>query len=125
MIKRINLEHILFLDIETVPQHENFDELDDTSKTLWELKSQYQRNPLVVTNHLKRQNEKLEHRTTINKDYKLPYFFVSFNKVIVDVVVLWQVVTSFDETVRLGVSESGYQRNDQRVFKEATNNVNF
>ena len=43
MIKRINLEHILFLDIETVPQYENFDELDDTSKTLWELKSQYQR----------------------------------------------------------------------------------
>ena len=43
MIKRINLEHILFLDIETVPQHENFEELDDTSKMLWELKSQYQR----------------------------------------------------------------------------------
>ncbi len=43
MIKRINLENILFLDIETVPQHEHFDHLDDTSKTLWELKSQYQR----------------------------------------------------------------------------------
>ncbi len=43
MIKRINLEHILFLDIETVPQHENFHELDDASKLLWEAKSQYQR----------------------------------------------------------------------------------
>lgn len=43
MIKRINLENILFLDIETVPQHETFDELDDTAKILWELKSQYQR----------------------------------------------------------------------------------
>lgn len=43
MIKRINLEHILFLDIETVPQFEHFDELDDTSKTLWDLKSKYQR----------------------------------------------------------------------------------
>ncbi|MGO3182492.1 MAG: 3'-5' exonuclease [Aequorivita sp.] len=43
MIKRINLEHILFLDIETVPQYEHFDELDDTSKILWDLKSNYQR----------------------------------------------------------------------------------
>lgn len=43
MIKRINLEHILFLDIETVPEKQNFNELDDTSKTLWELKTQYQR----------------------------------------------------------------------------------
>ncbi len=43
MIKRLHLEHILFLDIETVPQYESFEELDDTSKALWELKSQYQR----------------------------------------------------------------------------------
>src|SRR5690554_2437833 len=43
MIKRLNLEHILFLDIETVPQHQHFNDLDDTSKMLWELKSQYQR----------------------------------------------------------------------------------
>ena len=43
MIKRLNLEHILFLDIETVPQHQHFNDLDDTSKALWEQKSQYQR----------------------------------------------------------------------------------
>jgi len=43
MLHRINLEHILFLDIETVPLFENFDELDDTSKLLWEQKSKYQR----------------------------------------------------------------------------------
>ncbi|SDW50360.1 3'-5' exonuclease [Aequorivita viscosa] len=43
MIKRIKLEHILFLDIETVPQHQYFDDLDDVSKALWEQKSQYQR----------------------------------------------------------------------------------
>ncbi|WP_026451187.1 3'-5' exonuclease [Aequorivita capsosiphonis] len=43
MIKRINLEHILFLDIETVPQQENFYELDDTTRVLWESKSHYQR----------------------------------------------------------------------------------
>lgn len=43
MLAKINLEHILFLDIETVPQHPDFQDLDDTSKTLWELKTQYQR----------------------------------------------------------------------------------
>ncbi len=43
MLKRINLEHILFLDIETVPQHASFDTLDETTKQLWEQKTQYQR----------------------------------------------------------------------------------
>ena len=43
MLKRINLEHILFLDIETVPQLPNFKDLAETSKELWELKTQYQR----------------------------------------------------------------------------------
>src|SRR5690606_13097006 len=43
MIKLLSLEHILFLDIETVPQYRTYDELDDTTKTLWEHKSQYQR----------------------------------------------------------------------------------
>jgi len=43
MLKRINLEHILFLDIETVPQNPKFNELDETEKLLWELKTQYQR----------------------------------------------------------------------------------
>ncbi|MFT5102459.1 MAG: hypothetical protein ACI86C_000098 [Candidatus Latescibacterota bacterium] len=43
MLHQINLEHILFLDIETVPQHPNFEDLDDTAKELWELKTKYQR----------------------------------------------------------------------------------
>jgi len=36
MLHKINLEHILFLDIETVPLHENFDEVDDAVIHLWE-----------------------------------------------------------------------------------------
>jgi uncharacterized protein YprB with RNaseH-like and TPR domain len=43
MLKKINLEHILFLDIETVPLHENFEELDPIAKELWEQKTKYQR----------------------------------------------------------------------------------
>ncbi|MDX1462781.1 MAG: 3'-5' exonuclease [Marinirhabdus sp.] len=43
MLHRINLEHILFLDIETVPQHEHFSELEESTKLLFEQKTKYQR----------------------------------------------------------------------------------
>ncbi len=43
MLQRINLEHILFLDIETVPEFEHFEALDDEKKELWAQKSKYQR----------------------------------------------------------------------------------
>lgn len=43
MIEKINLENILFLDIETVPFEENFQSLDEEMKQLWEQKTQYQR----------------------------------------------------------------------------------
>lgn len=43
MLKRLQLEHILFLDIETVPLHQDFNTLDETEKLLWEQKTQYQR----------------------------------------------------------------------------------
>ena len=43
MIEKINLNNILFLDIETVPQEENFNSLDNELKELWKQKTQYQR----------------------------------------------------------------------------------
>ena len=43
MISKLNLENILFLDIETVPETQHFSDLDITKQELWELKSQYQR----------------------------------------------------------------------------------
>ncbi|PKA82865.1 hypothetical protein ATE92_1005 [Ulvibacter sp. MAR_2010_11] len=43
MLTKINLEHILFLDIETVPQHEDFNDLEPVAQSLWEHKTQYQR----------------------------------------------------------------------------------
>ncbi len=46
MIKKINLEHILFLDIETVPQHASFDELDEDFKILYGDKTKYLRKDL-------------------------------------------------------------------------------
>ncbi|WP_274474909.1 3'-5' exonuclease [Mangrovimonas aestuarii] len=43
MIKRLNLENILFLDIETVPETNHFTDLDSVKQELWETKSLYQR----------------------------------------------------------------------------------
>ena len=43
MIEKIKLDNILFIDIETVPELENFQDLDDDMTQLWELKTQYQR----------------------------------------------------------------------------------
>ncbi|WP_282122790.1 3'-5' exonuclease [Algibacter mikhailovii] len=43
MISKINLENILFLDIETVPETQYFSDLSETKQALWESKSKYQR----------------------------------------------------------------------------------
>ena len=43
MIEKINLNNILFLDIETVPEEENFNSLDSEMQSLWDLKTLYQR----------------------------------------------------------------------------------
>ena len=43
MIEKINLNNILFLDIETVPEHQNYGILDEETRYLWEHKTQYQR----------------------------------------------------------------------------------
>ncbi|NQX85309.1 MAG: 3'-5' exonuclease [Flavobacteriaceae bacterium] len=43
MIRKLNLENILFLDIETVPETQHFSELDTSKQELWEAKSRYQR----------------------------------------------------------------------------------
>lgn len=43
MLYKINIENILFLDIETVPEHANFKELTEEKRVLWEQKTKYQR----------------------------------------------------------------------------------
>ncbi|WP_026714724.1 3'-5' exonuclease [Flavobacterium daejeonense] len=43
MIEKINLNNILFLDIETVPETADFNELDSDMQALYEQKTQYQR----------------------------------------------------------------------------------
>lgn len=43
MIEKVNLNNILFLDIETVPQEVSYLGMDEETKKLWEQKTQYQR----------------------------------------------------------------------------------
>lgn len=43
MLQRINRSKVLFLDIETVPLQEHFNQLDAEAQALWEHKSAYQR----------------------------------------------------------------------------------
>lgn len=43
MQTRIELQNIVFLDIETVPEFENFNEVDETTQQLFEAKTAYQR----------------------------------------------------------------------------------
>ncbi len=43
MVGKLDLENILFLDIETVPEVQDYAKLDETKQALWELKSQYRR----------------------------------------------------------------------------------
>jgi 3'-5' exonuclease len=43
MLDKIQLDNILFLDIETVPEFENFSDLDATTQELFGTKTQYQR----------------------------------------------------------------------------------
>jgi hypothetical protein len=43
MLYKLNLEHLLFLDIETVPESEHFSALDEVKQELWAQKTRYQR----------------------------------------------------------------------------------
>jgi len=43
MLQSIKLENVLFLDIETVPEFKDFNELPEDKRLLWEEKTQYQR----------------------------------------------------------------------------------
>ncbi|UOY08711.1 3'-5' exonuclease [Muricauda sp. SCSIO 64092] len=43
MLKRLNLDNLLFLDIETVPERPSFTALPEEKQLLWEQKSKYQR----------------------------------------------------------------------------------
>ena len=49
MLETINFTDVLFLDIETVPQHDSFDQLNDIEKELFSKKTAYQRQQKEVS----------------------------------------------------------------------------
>ena len=63
MVGKLNLENILFLDIETVPEIQHYSQLDEIKQSLWELKSQYQRKDELGDNL---QNSFMPQRTRID-----------------------------------------------------------
>ncbi|NNC70119.1 MAG: 3'-5' exonuclease [Flavobacteriaceae bacterium] len=48
MLDKINISHILFLDIETVPEVETYEELSEEKQELFTIKTQYQRKDEVT-----------------------------------------------------------------------------
>lgn len=44
MLEKVNLEKVLFLDIETVPQHPSFQAMDETTQKLFEAKTKFLQN---------------------------------------------------------------------------------
>lgn len=51
MLQKIKSENILFLDIETVPEYSNFNELEPVVQDLWTQKTQYQRKEDVTAEY--------------------------------------------------------------------------
>ena len=49
MLSTINIDHILFLDIETVPRWESFDQMPENFQKLWEHKTSYFSNKATMT----------------------------------------------------------------------------
>jgi len=62
----VNLENILFLDIETVPEKENWDEVSETTQRLFEQKTAYQR----------------KEETTVEEFYERAGIWAEFGKIV-------------------------------------------
>jgi len=67
MLQQINLEEILFLDIETVPQAENYELLDEEDRMLWAEKSRFIREKQAID---------------IDKSYEQAGIYAEFGKII-------------------------------------------
>lgn len=68
MLSQLNLEEILFLDIETVPQTDSFEQLEEDWKSLWSDKSRLMRE---------------KHQTSLEASYESAGIYAEFGKIIV------------------------------------------
>jgi predicted PolB exonuclease-like 3'-5' exonuclease len=67
MLDQLRLEEVLFLDIETVPQQSDFNELDEDLKQLWTDKSKYSRE---------------RNGTTLEESYSEAGIYAEFGKIV-------------------------------------------
>ena len=67
MLEQLRLEEVLFLDIETVPQQSDFNELDEDLKQLWTDKSKYSRE---------------RNGTTLEESYSEAGIYAEFGKIV-------------------------------------------
>ena len=67
MLSKVPYENLFFLDIETVPLHRHFDELDPEWQNLWEKKSKYTRD---------------KEELTLEESYKKAGLYAEFGKII-------------------------------------------
>lgn len=67
MLDHLEIGNILFLDIETVPQHPDFDSLDETTQDLWEDKTKFMRKRDEIT---------------VEESYERAGIFAEFGKIV-------------------------------------------
>ncbi len=97
MLRNVNLDHVLFLDIETVPQYQNFGEVPDRMQHLWEKKSA----------SLKRQDER-----EADELYERAGIYAEFGKI---VCISVGYIAGAKRTLRL---KSYASHNEEELLKE-------
>lgn len=98
MLDRVNLDHLLFLDIETVPGFQSYDMLPDRFKALWDKKSGV----------LDRTGEK-----TPEEMYDRAGIYAEFGKIVC--ISVGYITTRGDKTLRL---KSFYGHDEEDLLKE-------
>lgn len=105
MLDLVNIENILFLDIETVPIKLNFAELDEKGKELWEKKSSFFR----------------EESQTAEQVYQRAGVFAEFGKVIVVSCGFFTILKGHNRVFRV---KSFYGNNEKQLLEDFTKMVN-
>ncbi len=103
MLKNLNPEEILFLDIETVPQSPEFDKLEDKWQELWEKKMAFQ----------------INEETTAADLYERAGIYAEFGKIIcISVGYIFQKQGEFFFRVK-----SFYNENEKKLLQEFNNSL--
>lgn len=101
MLNNLDIANVLFLDIETVSEQANYDDLSDTFKTLWKLKCRQ---------ILKKYDEEITEEEATELYPERAGIFAEFGKI---VCISVGIVTRDVKTQKLGVRLKSYASNDE------------